>query len=63
LGHRAVLLFLSGLRRSILVPRFLDALLAQLKVLGPSLDEGLYAGAALQKAAKADRIITAFAGK
>jgi hypothetical protein len=47
LGHWAVLLFLSGLRRIILVLGFLGALLAQLKVLGPSLDEGLYAGVAL----------------
>jgi hypothetical protein len=52
LGHGAVLLFLSGLRRIILVPGLLSTLLAQLEVLGPCLDEGLYAGIALAKGSK-----------
>jgi hypothetical protein len=60
LGHGAVLLFLGGLWQIILVSGLLGALLAQLEVFGPSLDEGLYAGVAL---AKADKIITALAGK
>jgi hypothetical protein len=49
LGHGAVLLLLSGFRQSIFVPGLLSALLAQLEVFGPSLDEGLYAGVALVK--------------
>jgi hypothetical protein len=52
LGHRAILLFLSGLRRIILALGFLGALLVQLEVLGPSLNEGLYAGVALAKGGK-----------